>query len=309
MNKKMKTLPLLILLNTICFAAFAQSTYYGLNVGYGSHIPGTTYVTNYNSQSESYSSVFDYYDVQDNFSERVYVSYGSGLNIGVVLGKMLNPNVGFELGASYLMGKSVDNTYSDRNRYYYSTNGESYNLDGEYIIESNISRSASMYKLMPSLLFSMGTEGFSPYTKIGAVIGNGTFTSVDEGTDIYNDFNSGFFSNENYKRVEEYSGGFAFGFGTALGVSYTMNSATSIYLEGYFESFNYSPKRREMTEYTINGSNTLDSLSVSQKEYEYVDEISDSGNSSQNENEPTKVLRIVYPMSTAALRFGVNFHF
>jgi hypothetical protein len=309
MNKKMKTLPLLILLNTIGFAAFAQSTYYGLNVGYGSHIPGTTYVTNYNNQSETFSSNFDFYDVQNDFRERVNASYGSGLNVGVVIGKMFNPNLGVELGASYLLGKSIENSDFTKYSNYYSSNGSSYNLSSESIYESNYSKSVSMYKIMPTVIFSAGYEGLSPYAKLGAVIGNGSLTSVDEGTDISSDFNAGIFSSENYKIVEEYSGGFALGFGTALGVSYTMNAATSIYVEGYFESFNYSPKRREMTEYTINGSNTLDSLSVSQKEYEYVDEISSTGSSSQNENEPTKLLRIVYPMTTAALRFGVNFHF
>lgn len=305
----MKVILVALSLNLICVGLLAQSTYYGINAGYASHIPGSTYVTNSNNQFETFSSNFDFYDVRDNFSERVNASYGSGLNVGVVMGKMLNPNFGFELGASYLKGNSIENSYSERSSYYYASDGSSYSLNSQYINQDDYSKSVTMYKLIPTLVFSMGTEGLSPYTKIAGVIGNGTLTSNSEGFYSSSDFNNGFFTSESYTQTEKYTGGFAFGFGTALGVSYSLNAATSIYVEGYFESLNYSPKRREITEYSLNGSNALDSLSTSEKEFDYVNEISSNQTNDESENEPTKLLRIVFPMSTAALRFGVNFHF
>jgi hypothetical protein len=309
MKSVIQTASFVLIFLSLVQSTKAQSTYYGLNFAYSTHMPGTSYVTNYENDYESYSSNFDFFDDDTEFSERVNISYGSGLNFGVVVGRMLNPNIGIELGAAYLKGYSITNTDNYSSSYYYSQNGSSYSLNSEYTREYTRTRSINMYKVMPSLVFSSGNEVFSPYTKFGAVIGSGTLTQEEEIYTYGADFNSGSFSSEDEYIVEEQTGGFAFGFGAAIGFSYNLNASTSIYAEGYFEALNYSPKSGELTTYELNGMNIADTLSIADTQYEFVNELSDSGNQSQSDNEPYKLLRIIYPMTTAALRFGVNFYF
>jgi hypothetical protein len=284
--------------------ANAQSTYYGLNFSYGTHVPGTSFVTNYESIRENYYSDFDLFEEDSDNAERVNKSYGSGLNFGVVVGRMLNPNIGIELGASYLKGNSISSTEEYTSRSYY--NGF---LNYEYTENLTQSTSMNMFKIMPSLVVSAGGEVFSPYTKFGVVIGSGTVTKELEYNLNETDFQNFSSSSEDEYLVEEQTGGFAFGLGAAVGFNYTINASTSIFAEGYFEALNYSPKSGEITTYEENGVDMIDVLSIAESQYEFVNELTENYNLSPSDDKPAKLLSIIYPMTTAGLRFGVNFHF
>ena len=81
---------------------FAQGLYINAGAGYG--FPAAPYqmAENYSSNSNTTGNTSDYEIVKGSGS------FGKGLQAGAIIGYMFNPNVGAELGISYLFGGKIE---------------------------------------------------------------------------------------------------------------------------------------------------------------------------------------------------------
>ena len=98
--KKKITIKIIIALATILLSinTFAQSFYAKLNGGYNWGIASNIISRN----SNQVGSVNSY--------EKVNLSFGKGINFSGAIGYLINKNIGVELGVSYLMGGTTENS-------------------------------------------------------------------------------------------------------------------------------------------------------------------------------------------------------
>jgi hypothetical protein len=272
----------ILFLSVISFVAVsslkAQGPYAGFGIGYGLPFPAT--VLGNNSSSNSAGNSFSI--------ENVRGSYGSGLNFGVYVGDMISEQVGFELGINYLMGHK-----------YMFENDDATPPGSDNISDEMFARSL---RLTPSLRVGFGTGTIRGYMRGGFAIGvmntvtdNTTETATSPGaTDVW---------------VESfvYRGGISFGFSGALGMQIPISDNMSFFAEASDYFVNWSPKEGELTESTLNGSDQLGSMTTDQKQYEFVDEVNQSMNTSSSQ--PTQQLKFYFPMSSFGLNIGLHFAF
>ena len=243
----------------------AQGAYVNLNVGYGACMGSGTMegLSNYSSGQNS-STV-----------EQIYFSLGKGLNFGGTFGYMFNEHVGAELGLSYLLGGK--------------TKAKSEYTDGttDYILSSK------MFRFIPSIVVAAGTEGVNPYAKFGLVIGTGAVT-MD-----YEDIDDG----DIEVRKMKLNGGVAFGINAAIGAIFELSESISLFGELNAINMSYAPKKGEITEATYNGTDVLPDMTTSDKEVEFVDEVTYNYNSPPPDSQPSKELKYKLPFGS----FGINF--
>lgn len=214
-------------------------------------------------------------------TELVPITLGKGLNIGANLGYMFNKNMGFELSANYLLGGK--------------TKGSSTSYTGNYTYSEV---SAKMIQIKPTLVFRAGYDKVNPYAKVGMVIGSGKITNTQDdksGTDIS-------FS------TMELNGGMPIGFHASLGTLYKLTDKLSLFGELNLVSLEYAPKKGVVTELTENGVNVLPTLTVREKEIEFIETFTDTG-APTNPNEPSKVGIVPFSFNSFGLNIGLQYHF
>ncbi len=133
--------------------------------------------------------------------EQIRFSLGNGLNLGAAFGYMINKNIGAELGVNYLFGSNTEIHIDGDN----GSNSNSYTL--------NSSISASMFRIMPSIVLATGMEKFNPYAKFGVVISNGDITLDDNFT----------INGSTSIRKSKINGDYAFGYTSAIGANYAID--------------------------------------------------------------------------------------
>lgn len=270
----------------------AQGAYVNVNVGYGMPL---------NSQKnilieETHDRVNDFVnnEYSYNYSEEIVnLSMGKGMNFGASFGYMFNKNLGAELGLNYLLGGKTSATYTDHSTYIdvSGTNSNSSTEKEEY--------SAKMFQINPTLVLAGGFEKWNPYGKFGVVLGFGS---------IYNDLTYSDSDGDNWTGQIKMNEGMAFGFSGAFGVQYALNENLSLFGELNLISMSYSPNKGEVTEYTFNGVDMLDTFSDEEKQIEYVDKISENSNST-TPSTINQELRTSYQFSSIGLKVGLAFHF
>lgn len=290
----MKTIKLttLILLATLGTAQLqAQKVYVDVNVGYALPLKGDlgdeSSVSNYSSNDQtgasSYSTTYT----------SVNSSLGKGLNFGGSVGYMFNENLGFELGLNYIIGSEFKIEDIENNSYTDIT-GTTYNTTDKY----TYSISSNMFQIAPTLVLSTGFDKFTPYAKMGFVMGFGKIISEQE-------YTSTNYGTSNFN--SESSGGMGLGFSGSIGAQYALNERISLFSEMKFMSFSYAPKKSITTEYTQDGIDQLPGMTTSQKETEFLKEYTED--STINDNEPSKTTKFYAPYNNIGLNFGVKFSF
>ena len=258
---------------------FAQGAYLNINTGYAMSM-GSQNINNFTNQTLT-SSLYT--------SEQVNVSLGKGLNLGGAFGYMFNKNFGLELDVSYLIG---GNSTATRNE-------EGTNYTNIY----NHSLSSKMLRINPSLVINSGFEKINPYAKFGVIIGSGYI--MDEYTI---DRPDGFWIN-NYKL----SGGTALGLSSVIGAMYNFSDKISIYGELKMINLSYSPTNGNRIKSSYNEIDLLPSLKTSEKEIEFVDNITKTytnSNPSNNSNDlPKQELKYKYAFGSVGLNLGIRFSF
>jgi hypothetical protein len=216
-----------------------------------------------------------------NTTELVKANLGKGLNVGVNFGYMFTKNMGFELGGNYLLGGEI------------KASNTSYT--GNY---SNSEISAKMIQIKPTLVFRSGFDKLNPYAKVGMVIGSGKITNTQD------DKNGANFSTQ----TVELDGGMPIGFHASLGTLYKLTDKLSLFGELNLISLHYAPKKGHITEATENGVDQLPSLTVEQKEIEFIASFTETGAPS-NPNEPSKNPLIDFSFSSFGLNIGLQYQF
>ncbi len=250
--------------------AFGQ-LYIRANVGY--NLPMNAQVIGENV-NEAYNPDFG----SDGSSEVVYGSYGSGLALNVAIGGNLKGNLGYDVEVGYVLGKKYTTTYNYTNDWY------------DYHEEYKTTRYARSFQFAPTLSFTAGTGSIQPYTRVGPVIAITKLTEETEASET-----------GQYKMVTESTGGLSVGFKGALGVTFNADSKIQFFIETNLTSLAYAPTKGEITQYTINGNDALESLSDEQRKFKYKDEIKNDDYSSQE--------KVKSALGSFGVQAGIKFSF
>jgi len=232
-------------------------------------------------------------NVEDNGSVETYEvvnsSLGQGLQAGLFIGSMTNNNVGLELGLSYLQGAGVMIRYTD-------------NAGGLVVNEERVLM-GRMIRVVPGLRFTTGAGDVRPYGRAGLILGvGGKVIEELEGT-----YTAGGVTDVEEYVFEEY-GGFSVGFSGAAGVNFQASDRLSLFAELGLVYQNWAPEKGRFTKYTINGADALGGMTTSEKEVDYVNELTVSGSAPPAGN-PDEQLKIFRPFSSAGVNLGLVLHF
>lgn len=248
----------------------AQGAYVNVHAGYGLKM----------SSQNLYFFDFTNYTSLNNSStyEQVNVSLGKGLNVGGAYGYMFNPNLGAEVGVSYLLG------------------GKSNAMDIYNGGRTEYTLSSKMLRINPSIVISAGSEKINPYAKIGMLIGAGSIMYE------INDMDNGDVSMMKWKL----NGGLALGLTSGLGAMFNFNEKMSFFGELNMVNLSYAPKKGEIKEYTINGINEVYQLTTNEREIEFVDSYTYTFGNPTPASLPEKELKQKMPFGSVGLNIGVR---
>jgi hypothetical protein len=259
----------------------AQVTYLELTTGYA--LPLAPQAMAYNYTSNSSDVAYTYKD------EVINGSYGKGLNVGLKFGYMFNTNLGLELQGDYHLSAKYEGESKSNQNYSWNT----------FSSVNNRSTYATMIRLTPTLVFEVPGKLFTPYARIGVVLGMGKIT----GEETYSNSDG-----ETGELAYEMNGGLAVGSSAEIGLKFGLTEKLSFTTGIKAIGMNYAPKRGEITKYTENGVDILSDLTTSEREVEFVDEYSGSSASS-NPDEPGKDLKTFSPFSSIGLSVGFRYSF
>jgi outer membrane protein W len=278
MRTKIKLQSALIII-AMCLGVnvFSQGLYINAGAGYG--FPAACYLMeenfNYNSSSG------DYWEIVKGSG-----SYGKGIQPGINIGYMFNPNIGADLGISYLLGGKIE------------SKDEVHNDSGSEIYEYTMS--AKMLRFTPALKMTVGNGNVKPYMRAGLVIGvAGKIKSEIKDT------STGYYGNDIEESVREFTGGISLGFSGALGADFMLSDNIGIFAEMGVITQSWAPKKGEMTKYTRDGVDLLDDLTTYIKEVEFVESFTRDYNNF-DENSPQQVLKTYYPFSSVGINAGIR---
>jgi hypothetical protein len=105
--------------------------------------------------------------------------------------------------------------------------------------------------------------------------------------------------------VAELNGGVSIGLNTRLGIEFGATRNMKYFAEINLVSMNYSPKKGMMLEYKVNGVDLINDFTTSEKEIEFVNELTYSDEPA-SENEPSQQLKMQMPFGSVGLNVGVR---
>lgn len=285
-NKKMKRkIKKISLCATILFGFYAQHSQ--AQTEKGAYVTATTgYSAGTGSANFAAGFIFQIYNgneisASDGTTGFAKLNLGEGLNAGVAFGYNITKNIGFEIGANYLIGENSASAFKS--------------YTGDY---RNNEMSATMIQLKPSVVFRAGFDKINPYAKVGMLIGSG---KIILDTDYQQGANSAV-------STFEFSEGLPIGFQGSLGTLYSINEKFTLFGELAINNLTYSPKKGKYTKFYANGENILPGMSVKSKEIIFVESYNTSAGSSPD-NEPDKQFLIPFSFSSIGVNVGLQYHF
>jgi len=225
---------------------------------------------------------------QDNL---VKGTFGKGMNLGLGFGMMVTNQMGLEIGTSYFNSATIKSH-------------DDYNSGGSHFMEE-YEFSSSIIRITPALRLTTTNEHVNAYARIGCVIGvNGYYEEKIKAAAYFSN-PQGF--NQSVELTQEYKGRVSTGFSGSLGLSYNATQTFSIFIEGNGIAHSWAPKQGEITEFKEDGYDQLNSLSVSEREVEFVNEVTETSNPPLDE--PTKSLKMYVPLSAIFINVGIQLRF
>jgi hypothetical protein len=251
--------------------SFDKGLYLNIGPGFGINAASQSFdnnVTNNNSSA-------DYEDVHG--------SLGKGMNLGIGLGLMIHKNIAIELGLNYLKGTNIKTTNTD-------------NSSSPFVVKTN-TRKASMLRIVPAVVFTVGEGNLKPYARVGFIVGVAGKMISD-----YTETGSG-----EIDKTTKFSGRIALGYATALGIKYG-SGKVSYFGELGMINQSWAPAKSEITALTKNGTDQLANLTTSEIETEYIGSYS-SSTLATDENAPAQKVKKYFPMSSFGINVGIRISF
>ncbi|MBC9813103.1 outer membrane beta-barrel protein [Crocinitomicaceae bacterium CZZ-1] len=269
----------IVLLAAVLFTGFgvkAQGFYGEFNVGYGFGIPSS------NLGTESYTDLSG----NGSYQKPIYGTLGSGLNLTLTPGYMINKHLGVELGINYFLGSKT----------VISESSSSVNATDKTTAHSN------QLRLLPSLVVSTGGDKLYAYAKAGLAIP--VFGDTKGLREISVPSPMGPIPTEVETTTK---GNVSLGFRGSVGIGYNISELIGLQLEVFHTSLTIKPKSRAIDSYTVAGQDISGMLTVYDKETKYIDELnSTSNNSSTNPNYSAGVAKEELATKSNFSQFGVS---
>jgi outer membrane protein W len=263
---------------------YSQGAYVNLGAGYG--FPAAPYLMADNSTYHSYEIGY----TVDEEIIKGSGSFGKGLQAGAIIGYMFNPNIGAELGISYLLGNKIESkneSINENSTYYHS-----------YKNESKVT--GKMLRFTPALKITVGNGNIKPYMKTGLVIGvAGKIKSTSKST------NSDDFTSETIESEMDLNGGISLGFAGALGADFMLSDNIGIFAEMGIITQSWAPKKGEYTKYSVDGVDKLNDFTTFDKEIEFIESYSFYTENTDYDS-PRQELKTYFPFSSVGVNVGVK---
>jgi hypothetical protein len=276
----------------VCFCASSNvysqkgAFHMGLNIGYG--LPHNGYI---NSTYTSNSNIFT--------DEVVLGSYGSGFNAGLWLGYDMCKNVGADLEFDWFSGKKYE--YVDNHTGFNTT------FNGSYAEKANgffVAPQLRVFTFNPDRKIDYNAR-FGPVFAVGVK----NKLTIDETSG-----DAGVYS-QTTKSIAEFNSSTGFGFTGSFGLEYRISNRISLTADAFYRGINLFWKTATLTEYSSTYTpdvgdpitETLTDLDVSDKEFEYVDKITEADN--VDPDKPTKILKEDQPFGSYGIRIGISLNF
>lgn len=287
----MKPLKITFAAVTLLFVSEAkgQGLYFETNTSYNFSIGSQE--LGWNSESVSNHNYITGEHSNSGSSEQLRGTFGRGLALGLGVGYMFNPTLGFELKAEHQLSSS----YTSKSTYS-STTVDFWGNSSDFNTSTN-TVTGTMTKIIPSILLQGQGEKIKPYAQAGAIFGFGKIEGSSE--EIYN--------SDIDKSKYVMNGGLAIGINGEVGINYKLSEKLSLNMGLTFSALSYAPAKGELIEYSENGVDMLAGPTVSDREVEFVDELSYNSNTINDPNKPDKSLKMWFPYSNAGLNIGIKF--
>jgi hypothetical protein len=234
------------------------------------------------STAADFSSEYTYITSGSNKLTTKRTGLGTGVPVVVAAGYKISRYFAIEMGIDYLYGfKSVvENNYQ-----LYTT---------EYKTRG------SMLSIVPAAIITFPMEKIQPYARLGLKVG-----LLNSKTEKYHRTPSPM-GQEIASNSKDY-GGVAIGVQAAMGTEYSLNHFMSLFGEIQVDGISYSPQHGKYTEYASGGVDILGSMTVKEKEWDYVKEYN-TVNSIPG-TRPDQVESVNHQFGNVGLLLGIKFYF
>lgn len=272
----MKITPLLFAFAVGMTIDASSQIYIAPGVGYG--LPANRQTLLDESQGDSLSQTVS----------GVFASMGTGIMPQIIVGYHLCDRGSVEIGFNYLANSTVNAQYRNR-----PAAGYDYSRTEEMI--------ASGMRVTIGGRLECEEHKLKPFIRAAVVLGFGNKLSYS--FSLRNEKPTSVYTSE---WTEEFDGGLAIGFNTGFGVTYPVNDKLAVYAEGFFMSLSWAPTHSVYTEYEINGQDMLGQFDTYDKETNYYNSITYTSAPAVM-NEPSKAIKVYYPMSSVGVNVGIHF--
>lgn len=213
------------------------------------------------------------------------VNFGKGIQAGINFGYLISKNIGLEL----TFAKALKQNMEMENQIRPSWNGTYSEIIG-------FNTSSTIFS--PAIVIKTNHEKLNVYSKLGVMI----LKSKQHNT--YYENNNTFITDVEYD-LEGISG---VGFRAALGTSIKLNKLIDLQFEVNTSNITAKPKREIRTKHIEDGVNLLPTMTVQEKEIEFVDEYTITATPAPT-NIPDKSLNVYLPYNTLGIQLGLIFKF
>ncbi len=225
---------------------------------------------------------------------------GGGFKFNFTGGYMFNPYVGAELGINYFNGSK-------------ETIGK---FSSPQLISEEIAYIRGV-DLMPALYLTPAFKKLNPYARVGLVMTGAGKLNID--TNVRQVDGGGAGTDIVVNAKSEVKSKFSTGFGAATGITYPIGEKLSLFGEVEFRNFSIKSKSAKIVKYETRAltgnqsqlvpNNQLEDLPVSEKEFVFTDNYSQSLTSAEPTNQPRKIPTQYVNTSGTGINIGLRYSF
>lgn len=216
------------------------------------------------------------------FNKPVYLSFSEALRTDLNFGHFFTKNVGYELSGSYLkpFTEITDDSYTSS-----QLSGRFYQASFKVILSKKINR-------------------FDVYAKMGVNFAKGIMYYDQK---VYS-LDYEIHGRNEARLVYEYSNGAQWGFNSALGFSFNLNSRLSVYSEVNVMYQPFEPERGQMTHLTYDDENMMQYYDDPfNSEIQFVEEVYTYDYDVDETSQPEKMYKRSYSLDGIGINLGVKF--